>query len=219
MPDDNVARALPIDLDVVAGRVDRREVRARLDVHGDGDVPDRLCRELLGVQRVPHFDQVVVFLADVLVGDEYFGGLVWFQGEGPGPVEPETRVFQQCRILLLGDDRFVDSPGLVGLEQPGLELLPVDYQRHGGNGRIRRRWEEILHLDHAPAGVDEFLVDGDRGDLVSDLYVDVVVIYSPMASDPQIRSNGHDHAVAKARGCKDRQNQRRYDCRACPGHL
>ena len=201
----------PLDRQVVRRRVDGTEIRFGADIHLHADAFDRPGGELLGVQRIPDLHDVAVPATDVLIGDQDLAGLVRLQRKGPRAIQPEARVLEQRRVLLLADDGFIDPARLVGGKEPGGEFLAVDDKRHRVDRRAGRNREEILHLDGRSTGVDELLVDADRGDLVPDANVDVVIPDRPRSADAELRANRYDHAVGQRRGpcgreCCQRQN-------------
>ena len=156
--------------------IDVDEGNPALDTDGDADVRQRVAGEALRVQGIKVFDQAVLGLEDLGVGDLDPLLAVGRDGIDPGPEEVAAHVFEQARIAHAADDVLVDAPGLAAVEDLALDpFVPDEHGEIGDRGPLRHG-EDVGPLDIAPEVVDEDLVDRRFGDLVDDLDLDPVVL-------------------------------------------
>ena len=165
----------PVDPRGVRRRSDRTQRRHRTDLHVDGQLPQRRLLEHLALQGVAVAVTIPAPRQDLGVGDldPLLG--VGLDREHPGLEDVAARPFQQPRVATLAEDRFVDLPGTLLLDDVGLDQFVADPHPEPGDRGVLGQGEIEHALQPALGVVDERLLDHGPGDLVANIDGDLVI--------------------------------------------
>ena len=217
-PDHGLPVAVPLHLDLVAGRVNRRERRVGLEPDRHAHRLERFRGKLLGVERIAILHEPTVGGEQLRVRQLHPLLFPRLEREDPHLEEILAGILQQRRVLHAAHDVLVDLPGLGGVEQLRFRELAVDVHREGVDlGPLGHR-EQIRALQLQVIGVEERLVDLGRGHLALDRHGHVMAAHfqrregvghvrgRPPAGG---RPVDHDQTVGKGGGGSHQQGERK----------
>ncbi len=147
----------PFDLNRVRGAIDVLDVDLALDGHADLDLFDRMAGILGRAQRKEEVGQPLLLTTHLRVAKRDGPLGPGRDGKHARLEQARTHPLQQRRVLVLADDRFVQTPGLVGPQELGRVLLAVDQQGHPLHGPVVRQRKHERHLELPAARVHERL--------------------------------------------------------------